>query len=173
MIELLMVVTIIGILAAIVLGTTRMAVETSKRKKAEAQIHAISQALESYKIKYGDYPEVAGQSTDPIEGGKMLYQALSGDGTSAINGLPDPVPSNGRAGEQGEILMESLVTAGNQGTGLVDPELYFMRDPWGNPYRYQKGGDGRLTNNPNFDLWSLGTHGDEQDDTKWITNWGQ
>ena len=55
-IELLVVMSIITVLAGLVLATSGYVQEKSKRSRAEAEIAALSAALESYKADMGVYP---------------------------------------------------------------------------------------------------------------------
>ena len=58
LIELLTVITIIGILAGIVIGVGRRAGESGREARAKVELATISTALESYKRQQGDYPRV-------------------------------------------------------------------------------------------------------------------
>lgn len=56
LVELLVVITIIGILAALGLVGVFRAMDAAKRARIKAELTQISQALESYKQKFGDFP---------------------------------------------------------------------------------------------------------------------
>ncbi len=88
LIELLVVMTIIVILAGLVVATTGYVQEKGKRSRTEAEIAAISAALESYKADNGIYPTddaAHPESVNPTiyPGSKrhrrFLYGALTGD----------------------------------------------------------------------------------------------
>lgn len=59
LIELLMVIAVILILAGITFGISRGVQNAQARAKAKAELAVISQALETYKSKYGDYPWIS------------------------------------------------------------------------------------------------------------------
>ena len=65
LIELLVVIAIIAVLAGIVVGVSKGAQQTAKRRKATAQIKAMEEALEGYKNEYGNYPRPPGGSPWP------------------------------------------------------------------------------------------------------------
>ena len=56
LIELLMVITVILILAGITFGISRGVQNAQARTKAKAELATISQAIEQFKSRYGDYP---------------------------------------------------------------------------------------------------------------------
>lgn len=56
LIELLIVVAIIAILAALTLSTLGYVNTTGARSRAEAEIAALSAAIDSYKLEFGAYP---------------------------------------------------------------------------------------------------------------------
>lgn len=57
LIELIVTMAIIGILISIVFGVTRIANVKSAESKAQSQLQVIANALEEYRLKYGEYPE--------------------------------------------------------------------------------------------------------------------
>src|SRR5207237_6614116 len=65
-IELLVVIAIIIILASLILSTVGYVQKKGVRSRAEAEIAAISAALESYKADNGIYPRDA-TATDPLD----------------------------------------------------------------------------------------------------------
>lgn len=56
LLELLVVIAIIAILAGLILSTAGYVQKKAARSRAEAEIQALSTALESYKADMGDYP---------------------------------------------------------------------------------------------------------------------
>src|SRR5260370_25313252 len=89
-IELLVVISIIIILAGLILSTVGYVQEKGARSRAEAEIAAISAALESYKADNGIYPRDATKTAtlDPAANinwanyalaSLYLYKELSGD----------------------------------------------------------------------------------------------
>src|SRR5437879_9207106 len=92
-IELLVVIAIIIILAGLILSTVGYVQKKGARSRAEAEIAAMSAALESYKADNGIYPtdlnstEKLKANLDPdggdpskfIDASKYLYKTISGD----------------------------------------------------------------------------------------------
>lgn len=184
LVELLTVMTIIGILASLVLGTFKYVQEKAARSRAEAEIKAMEAALESYKADNGAYPRFS--TTDALNPAssalasyaatsKTLYQALSGDGTDAL--ISGGVASDGKLDTGSKQYMEFKR---NQ---LVTTNGYYTVDPWGNSYAYstiyQANSEKAIPatpspgNNPTFDLWSTGGKVAlaAADLAKWIKNW--
>ena len=65
-IELLIVMSVIIVLAGLVLGTSGYVQKKGQRSRAEAEIAALSAALESYKADNGIYPrEASSDALDP------------------------------------------------------------------------------------------------------------
>ena len=186
--ELLIVISIIAMLVAITAAAATSMQKKARRLKADAQVQSITLGLEKYHQEYSEYPAVKGSQKAEfnglnytVAGGRMLYQALSGDGTSAIKGLPGR-PSNGKLNESGdgEIFLSSADPA-NRAAGMVaqigDSNNYFLQDPFEKPYQYKSKGDTTreedLHNPETFDLWSFGFDdtGDASEAERWITNW--
>ncbi|MGB0419183.1 MAG: type II secretion system protein, partial [Opitutales bacterium] len=59
LIELLMGIAILGVLAAITFGVFQGVKDWQNRARAKAELSVLSQALERFKSKYGDYPWTA------------------------------------------------------------------------------------------------------------------
>src|SRR5438132_11121240 len=81
-IELLVVISIIIILAGLILSTAGYVQKKGARSRAEAEIAAISAALESYKADNGIYPrDTTNNTTDNLDarasGNPTSYQAAS------------------------------------------------------------------------------------------------
>jgi general secretion pathway protein G len=157
LIELLAVITIIVILAALTVAGMGYVNEKQAASKAEVQIKLLENAIEAYKLDNGSYPGTSANT--PVAGtgvSSQLYRALYLDG--ATNGttiyLPQLDPNDSKHG-----WLEGTGTS----TKIVDP--------WGNEYRYRKGTNSQ---NPDFDLWTVGkdgktntasaTHKDNKDD---------
>ena len=177
LVELLTVMTIIGILAALVLGTFKFVQEKAARSRAESEIKAMEAALESYKADNGAYP--IGAESDKLKptsngtpssytaAGQELYKALTGDSDNNF--------SNGitlAAGSKTYFEFKPNQVA----SGTVSYPI----DPWGNAYGYSTVQASTNVNgyNPTFDLWSTAgktvapTPGSSNDITiQWIKNW--
>ena len=157
--ELLVVIGIIITLAALILGTVGYVQKKGARSRAEAEIAAMSAALESYKADNGVYPQHA-----PAAGGAhALYQALSGDGDDALGG------STGSTGSPSANVKSYMPLKPNMLRPSPPDATARVVDPFGNDYNYLAPG----TYNPTFDLWSTaGTLGNSTTDlAQWIKNW--
>ncbi len=162
LIELLTVISIIAILAAITFGVVKGVNERAAVGQAKAELASLAQALESYKLQYGDYPRSAGANvaTSPTptatDGPGVLFNALVGKlgpynwsagSAAAINGKPFV--------ELGRFSIQSstaLPTAGN--TTAVNNAFV---DPWGRRYLYfYKTGTNAQWTKSGFILLSVG-----------------
>jgi prepilin-type N-terminal cleavage/methylation domain-containing protein len=174
-IELLIVIAIILVLAGLILATSGYVQTKGKRSRAEAEIAAISAALENYKADNGVYP--SGMESNALKPNTMgdptqsaykdaslsLYRTISGDADNDANRLAEGKSYFNFKPNQ------LYPTAQNQ-------SVTFIRDPFGNSYGYSTvkasapgGSDGY---NPTFDLWStVGTITNPPNQSQWIKNW--
>ena len=135
-----MVLGVIAILSSIVLGVGRRAAETGKIARARVELAALSVALDSYKLAYGDYP----RTNQPAR----LLQSLIGKRG------PDNQPVAG----QTLIEVAKFITSGS-----LDPfsnEAAELLDPWGHPYRFVYKMQTPWTN-PAYVLYSAGPDGSD------------
>jgi prepilin-type N-terminal cleavage/methylation domain-containing protein len=192
LIELLTVMTIISILAALVIFAASGAWSRAKRSRAAGEIQGMSTALESYKTDNGIYPvgnTTAGTASaltgppggtyplDPsLVGGKYqisseaLYQALSGQAyytATPVAGVKSYMPFK-------------INQIGNPAGPLS-----YVKDPWNYSYGYSTGSpsspptvnDLAPYNSAGFfDLWSTGgttgpTTANPNAINAWISNW--
>ncbi len=142
LIELLVVIAIIGILASMILATAGYVQEKAARSRAEAEIAALSAALESYKVDNGDYPLGTNAVNAP---NKFLMDAL--------------MPTNTGT----KVYFEFNKGMTNTVSSVVDP--------FGATYRYQYPGNTNRSGSNFFDLWSAGKKPSETNEAKWIKNW--
>ena len=156
--ELLVVITIIIVLAGLILSTVGYVQKKGARSRAEAEIAAMSAALESYKADNGTYPTHNGSN-----GGHALYQALSGDGNDVIGGSTASTAVFGSSGKSYMPLKNNMLRPNPpDATARV-------ADPFGNDYGYKT--PPTTTINPTFDLWSTANASPATDQTQWIKNW--
>ena len=172
-IELLVVISIIITLAALILGTVGYVQKKGARSRAEAEIAALSAALESYKADTGAYPTDSnateqvdpGASPVPNKASLYLYEELSGDSGATLQ-----VTGN----KTYFTFKPQMLFGSKDGNGNLTSVTY-IRDPFGNPYGYStmKAKGGTAGYNPTFDLWSTaGTPGaTDSDKAQWIKNW--
>ena len=178
--ELLIVISIIIILAGLILATSGYVQKKGARSRAEAEIAAMSAALESYKADNGIYPRDANStdrldarsSTNPtqyVASSLSLYNQLFG----AASGSRTPT-----AGVKSYFTFKpNMLSPTDQAQNVQ-----YIRDPFGNVYGYSTAYQADLdagTNppshgyNPTFDLWSTGgtMGGSALDPQQWIKNW--
>jgi prepilin-type N-terminal cleavage/methylation domain-containing protein len=144
LIELLMVIAVILILAGITFGISRGVQNAQARAKTKAELAIISQALEIYKVKNGDYPWI---STSNVSNDIQVRNAAHGllktlvgwqsfDGTQV--GSKD---SNDVEFTKGESVLDVSKLSLSLDWPNSNPEespssATYFKDPWGNPYVY-------------------------------------
>jgi type II secretory pathway pseudopilin PulG len=185
--ELLVVISIIIVLAGLILATVGYVQKKGARARAEAEIAAISAALESYKADNGIYPTNAatdllkpnsdGNPTQAVyaNASLYLYQELSGDRDSnrSVN-ASDDLSGNGVVPKTYFTFKPTNLMPAPPSSSTVTA----IRDPFGNSYGYStvKASNPAATNgyNPTFDLWSTGgtiNATGPLDQSQWIKNW--
>jgi type II secretion system protein G len=161
LIELLVVIAIIAILAALVLNTAGFIQKKAARSRAQSEIAALSTALESYKVEYGDYPGASNAfSTTASNNANILYQAL--------------VVSNATYNPSGKVFFEPY--KGICATTNYSSTANYFVDPFGQPYQYKYPGDAAKSGTNFFDLFSYGgstktTSTDTNHWETWVKNW--
>jgi prepilin-type N-terminal cleavage/methylation domain-containing protein len=183
LIELMAVITIIVILAGIVVGGLGYVNEKQAREKAKVQIGLLSKALEEYKLDMGTYPPTANKpgtfTSKATNTSAELYIALFYEGYDYAK-QGSPAVWTKRVGtvdvpKATRIYLPELDPT-NSKQGWVDPVTGTppastpIKDPWGNQYGYRTAtdSDGTAnadTQNPDFDLWSIGKDGKSAPDT--------
>jgi prepilin-type N-terminal cleavage/methylation domain-containing protein len=134
LIELLTVIAIIGILAAITFGVVKGVQNRAAISQCRTELGVLAQSLEAYKKQYGDYPQTGVSGGIPTaiatktsaEG--YLFNALLGK----IGPKLDPIQGK-QFTEASKFTLQSTVlpTAGNN-TSVANAFL----DPWGKLYLY-------------------------------------
>lgn len=112
LIELLVVIAILALLGGLLFSIANGIFGKGDRSRAESELQAISVALESYRLRFGDYPNV----NTP----KQLFAAL-----------------DGKLGPDGFLLAKPfppILEAG--GFSMSDSDSPELMDPWEEPYRY-------------------------------------
>jgi prepilin-type N-terminal cleavage/methylation domain-containing protein len=149
LIELLTVIAIIAILAAITFGVVKGVNERAAVAQAKSELSSLSQALEAYKLQYGDYPQTgsftaAGVNASPALGSVTTTNAQA----ILLNALV------GKAGPKGSVLRrpggKSLVELSKFTLETVNLPAFeptpvtsdvtlvsnSFVDPWGRRYMY-------------------------------------
>jgi type II secretory pathway pseudopilin PulG len=173
--ELLIVMSIIIILAGLTIATMGYVQTKSRRSRAEAEIAAISAALENYKADNGVYP--SNLDTNGL------------DPTTDVNPIPPP-PTNNYS--KASLYLYEQLSGDTDNDRKPDTKSYFafkpnqlnpsdqtknvvaMVDPFGNSYGYStlKASDPTKNGyNPTFDLWSTAGGTKTTDVPGWIKNW--
>ena len=163
-----MVTAIIVLLASITFGVYSGVKNAQSRAKAKAELALLSQALEQYKARFGDYPLIdsgsGGGDSNADAGSKSLIYALSGrlrlveqNGTVRAEVIDDNL-DNTEVERMPKFI--DLTKFSYQGPDN-SPEA--LIDPWGNPYVYRY----KVDSNPEvwdvfgFHLYSTGPNGEE------------
>jgi type II secretory pathway pseudopilin PulG len=170
-IELLVVIAIIIILGALILSTVGYVQKKGARSRAEAEIAAMSAALESYKADNGIYPSDAA-ATDTLDARSAIdfskYQAAS---QYAYGQLAADADFDGVADSGSRSYMQFKPNQlGKDANGKI-----YLRDPFGNSYGYSTiqaaTSDTTKGYNPTYDLWSTASVTSGSSATQWIKNW--
>ena len=163
-VELLVVTAIILVLAGLILATSGYVQKKGARSRAEAEIAAMSAALENYKADNGIYPRDAttdalkSRAPDPATyapASLYLYNQLAG----VTDGSRTPTAKSYFSFKPNQLSPSDQTQ-----------NVTFIRDPFGNSYGYStayqlSSADGY---NPTYDLWSTAN---ETDQARWIKNW--
>jgi type II secretion system protein G len=126
LIELMVVIAIIAILAGLLLNTAGYIQKKGASSRAEAEMAALTVALENYKTDNGEYPQGTNVSGVNAPGGN----------TFLLNSL---MPTNGKVYFE---FNKSMTSAGN------------VVDPFGENYGYQYPGNTNRSGTNFFDLFS-------------------
>ncbi len=164
MIEMLVVLGIIAILAAITFGLMSGTTERGRLSRAQTELRVISQALEQYRGQYGDYPWVGVGAAGDNE--RILFNALGGVIGPRGDEITDDQgnPSLGRVFvEYSRLNVEFDEEQPNRLPDRNEPQVLDNRfiDPWGNAYRYfyKNASDPDNWNRSGFILYSRGPSG--------------
>jgi len=168
LVEMLIVVTLISMLAALTLGGYTYAMRSSKRRLTTGTFEAIKLALERYNSEFGEFPQPAGSnqmvqfppgtSAYDVSGASCLYQALTGDGYDQINGVTSSSSSSAGGGSGGTSDGKVEGTAELKNKMFVEiPQTIFTRkgstyiliDGFGHPFQYIKAAIPTATNGAN------------------------
>lgn len=169
LIELLVVIAIIAILASLVLATSGFVQKKAATSRAEAEIAALSAALESYKVDMGDYPVGTNGSPNstnaPTTNNAFLRAALAPDKANPLNPLN---PLN-------KVYFEFSKGMGNGAAGWATNTNQPVLDPFGQPYGYYYTNSSPSSPNAGlqsgtnfFDIWSRAS---STNTNAWIKNW--
>lgn len=150
LIEMLMVMAVIGILAAIIIGISSGVRDSQARAKAKGELAILAQVLEQYKSTHGDYPWA--QTESPVSSGsgrngnaEELFRALVG--WTEFRGGQQMEKAQVPSGGPRPFVDISRLTYVSLADGVEDeykpdlpigeaPTNIVFMDPWGRPYVY-------------------------------------
>lgn len=184
LVEMLVVVAIMSLLAALTMGGYTYAMRSSKRRVTSGTFAAINLSLVRYETDFGEYPEPVGSDemveflpgkTYDVSGAACLYQALTGDGFDKIKG----VSGSGDAAAQSDGKTQGTEEIKNMKLAEIPQTMftkkgsdYILIDGFGRPFQYIKAAapvasgtpPEATTINSTYDLWSYSE--DELNTTK-------
>ncbi|MDB6004041.1 MAG: signal peptide protein [Prosthecobacter sp.] len=125
LIEMLVVITIIGILAGLVGGAVTGVMKKAKKVKTQAALKDIVLGINNYRVEYNRFPLPQGHSSEepvPLSGGSTILKILLGKNDSKMNPreiayIEPPMAKNGAGGLSGS------------------DDNYELTDPWATPYQ--------------------------------------
>lgn len=157
LVEMLIVIAIISLLAALTLGGYTYAMRSSKRRMTTGTFEAIKLALDRYNSEFGEYPQPAntkqmvtfppGVSTVyDVSGAACLYQALTGDGYDQVKGVTSASSSgSGGSGASSDGKVEGTAEIKNKMFVEIPQTIftkkgssYILIDGFGHPFQYIK-----------------------------------
>ena len=161
LIELLVVIAIILVLAGITFGISRGVQNAQARTKAKAELAVLSQGIEQFKLRYGDYPWHKQGEADT---NKMLLYALTGrlilerNSSGVLEVLTEDSQSNAIVEKRPKFIDDTKFSVNEDASG----NSIELLDPWGNPYIYWY----KWSNSPDawdvfgYHLYSTGANGE-------------
>jgi prepilin-type N-terminal cleavage/methylation domain-containing protein len=175
LIEVLVVMAVLAILAAIVVGVRDGVQERALISRARGELASLEAGLERYRTAFGDYPQLAaGRDAETVLYGALLG-LLAPDGrllapehrrqpfvdlAALAVGEPDA------GGAQDPFVTPVPVTSNGRTVADRDWSSHAFLDPWGNAYvyRYRQAGDTTTWKSPGTILFSQGPSGGEARD---------
>ena len=134
LVELLVVISIVGLLAGLVTVAVPRAMEAGKKAKAKGELTAVIAALKAYKQEYGQWPTASGDRSEDEwfgggnygnpENGRTLMKILSGSNiiVSGVGQNPKSVT----------FFEGAKVSSGRRDTSGGE-----LLDPWGTQYGFK------------------------------------
>lgn len=168
LIEILVVISIIAILAALVIGGVGVIQRRAKESATKLEVKQFQEAVEKYLFDEGIYPASDKEANPEANYFPELYRALFG--------VPRPNGPGGRSAPYGNISGErTVVVDEDDETGFRPAERSEINDdsvdkhyldPWGQPYIYRpnKGKKPQpwMRNPRTCDIYSVGEDGVDQ-----------
>lgn len=156
LIELLMVMAVVAILAAVTFGITSGVKNSQNRTLAMADLSEISRGLEQFKTRYGDYPHIAETST--AANATTLLRALTGWSRLEKTGPATSAMVDQTVQRESFIDVGRLTLSDDFPEGAAPADIAIL-DPWDNPYIYIYNVSGTSWENFGYVLMSSGPDG--------------
>lgn len=179
LIELLTVISIIAILAAITFGVIKGVNERSAIGQAKAELSSLSQALEAYKLQYGDYPRitigsaVSQNTTTALTAAHtqaLLFNALVGKLGPKLSSAAEITASAINAKSFVDLARLNLETANLPNITNTTAVVNSFLDPWGRRYMYYYNSTASGWRLPGYVLYSVGPDGVHTAPTNTLVN---
>ena len=166
-IELLSVVAVVVVLVGITFGVTKGVNNQQARTKARAELAMIAQALEEFKLTYGDYPiSSQGDAVTTSNNAQDLLLALTGfayleAGTAQGTKVMTEVDSGKQRKSFIDVDRMNLINDFGIPTSPNDLDNNYLIDPWRQPYVYvyNNGSSTSSWDNFGYVLFSKGPDG--------------
>lgn len=134
LVEVLAVMFIVGILLAVVLGAARYATHVSRTSRAKSDLASLADALERYRLVFGEYPDASNAC------GLVSFRRKS----LSVNDV--------NSSDRNDYCFSNLL-----------PHAFTGIDPWGEPYRYATWRSGDKWGDPVYSISSSGPDGKGDD----------
>ena len=140
MIEILIVIGIIAVLAALVLKVADSVNQSQGRSRAKADMASMAVALEAFKGQYNDYPRLS--SKGGVENcARRLFKCLAGQSYMKLEKGHVTFVDVEKSSDYKPLLDISAMFIGDPSDPYarvtkIDNDRNAFIDPWGNPYMY-------------------------------------
>ena len=113
-------------------GVQRGVYHQQSQARAKADLQAIANAMDTFKLRYGDYPWEGEDNTSTTGGqqAKDLFKVLTGQRVLKKSGGNYTMVDLGDDETVSPLIDESMIEVNN-----ADNPEYFI-DPWGSPYKF-------------------------------------
>jgi general secretion pathway protein G len=166
-VEILFAMSVILVLAGLILAMSSYISNKAARCRAEAEIAALSAALENYRMDNGLYPP--SNSLDA----RIMFDPTTSAYQTASLALYESISGDSDRDRQPDSNFTSYFYFKNNQLSPATGNVSYIKDPFGNSYGYSTAGQagGAAGFNPTFDLWSTGGSRTTGGQAGWIRNW--
>lgn len=126
LIEMLVVISIIAVLAALAMPAVNGALRNAKKVRTQAALKDIVLGIKNYQVEYNRYPSAGNSKTEqpmPMQQGDQVLQILLGENPNRMNPRKQP-------------FIEPPMGKNNVGGLIGSTGNYGLMDFWGQPYYY-------------------------------------